>query len=243
MARSFKICVQDDKGRLIACAWCRAYKSTDNTEVETQYTDASGNATFVALPDNVDCYIMATWKKECKPFFSEATIGTTEIDDLAITTDKIAAGAITPKTLLLALQPYSSDIVFLPGNSSNQNKHNAVHWATGHIHFADGTTQDIIAGEITELGNGVTRYIYFIVGNSSLQHTSEYASVVSENTRLLVTVIVSSDPNQEIGILLNQNTSGNFIYDLMAPGAIRSDTLSDFAVAVKKTNLAFHQIY
>ena len=243
MARSFKICVQDDKGRPIACAWCRAFRNDTQAEVETQYTDGNGSATFSALPDNVDCYIIALWSNKAKYFFSEATIGTTEIDDLAITTDKITAGAITPKTLLLALQPYSSDIVFLPGNSSNQNKHNAVHWATGHIHFADGTTQDIIAGEITALGNGVTRYIYFIVGNSSLQHTSEYASVVSENTRLLVTVIVSSDPNQEIGILLNQNTSGNFIYDLMAPGAIRSDTLSDFAVAVKKTNLAFHQIY
>jgi len=243
MARSFKICVQDDKGRPIACAWCRAFRNDTQAEVETQDTDGNGLATFSALPDNVDCYIIALWSNKAKYFFSEATIGTTEIDDLAITTDKITAGAITPKTLLLALQPYSSDIVFLPGNSSNQNKHNAVHWATGHIHFADGTTQDIIAGEITALGNGVTRYIYFIVGNSSLQHTSEYASVVSENTRLLATVIVSSDPNQEIGILLNQNTSGNFIYDLMAPGAIKSDTLSDFAVAVKKTNLAFHQIY
>ena len=93
------------------------------------------------------------------------------------------------------------------------------------------------------MGDGVTRYIYFIVGNNSLQHTSEYVSVVSEKTRLLATVIVSSDPKQEIGILLNQNTSGNFIYDLMAPGAIKSDTLADFAVAVKKTNLQFHQIY
>ena len=234
MSRSFTTPIlMDDKGRVISDAWARAFRNDTQAEVETQYTDGNGSATFSALPDNVDCYIIALWSNKAKYFFSEATIGTTEIDD----------GAITPKTLLLALQPYSSDIVFLPGNSSNQNKHNAVHWATGHIHFADGTTQDIIAGEITALGDGVTRYIYFIVGNSSLQHTSEYTSVVSENTRLLVTVIVSSDPNQEIGILLNQNTSGNFIYDLMAPGAIKSDTLSDFAVAVKKTNLAFHQIY
>ena len=243
MSRSFTVNLVDDKGRTIADAWARAFRDDTQVEVETRYTDATGRATFTTLPENVDCSILCLWGRQSQYFFSEATIGTTEIDDLAITTDKIAAGAITPKTLLLALQPYSSDIVFLPGNSSNQNKHNAVHWATGHIHFADGTTQDIIAGEITALGDGVTRYIYFIVGNSSLQHTSEYASVVSENTRLLTTVIVSSDPNQEIGILLNQNTSGNFIYDLMAPGAIKSDTLSDFAVAVKKTNLAFHQIY
>ena len=84
MARSFKICVQDDKGRPIACAWCRAFKSTDNTEVETQYTDGSGNATFVALTDNVDCYIMALWGVQSKFFFSEATIGKTEIEKVSV---------------------------------------------------------------------------------------------------------------------------------------------------------------
>lgn len=87
--RQFKINVTNDKGRPIALAWCRAYKSTDNTEVETQYTDASGNATFSALTDNVDCYILALWGNQGKRFFSEATIGTTEIDDLAVTTAKI----------------------------------------------------------------------------------------------------------------------------------------------------------
>lgn len=95
MARSFKINVTNDKGQPIALVWCRAYKSTDNTEVETQYTDASGNATFVALTDNVDCYIIALWGTRSKFFFSEATIGTTEIDNLAITTAKIANLAVT----------------------------------------------------------------------------------------------------------------------------------------------------
>ena len=169
------------------------------------------------------------------------------VNDLAlgggISGNLIKQHTIPPEAVRLSMQPYSSDIIFLSGDNANVNKHNAVHWAAGHIHFADGTTQNINAGEITGLGDGVTRYIYFIVGNNSLQHTSEYVSVVSEKTRLLVTVIVSSDPKQEIGILLNQNTSGNFISDLMAPGAIKSDTLADFAVAVKKTNLQFHQIY
>ena len=61
MARSFKICVQDDKGRPIACAWARAFRNDTQAEVETQYTDGNGSATFSALPDNVDCYIIALW--------------------------------------------------------------------------------------------------------------------------------------------------------------------------------------
>ena len=84
MARSFKICVQDDKGRPIACAWCRAFRNDTQAEVETQYTDGSGNATFTSLPDNTDCYIIALWGVQSKFFFSEATIGNTEISDVSI---------------------------------------------------------------------------------------------------------------------------------------------------------------
>jgi len=84
MARSFKICVQDDKGRPIACAWARAFRNDTQAEVETQYTDGSGNATFTSLPDNTDCYIIALWGVQSKFFFSEATIGNTEISDVSI---------------------------------------------------------------------------------------------------------------------------------------------------------------
>ena len=95
MARSFKICVQDNKGRPIACAWCRAFRNDTQAEVETQYTDVNGSATFSALPDNVDCYIIALWGVQSKFFFSEATIGNTEIDDLSVMTAKIADAAIS----------------------------------------------------------------------------------------------------------------------------------------------------
>ena len=111
MSRSFTTPIlMDDKGRVISDAWARAFRNDTQAEVETQYTDATGRATFTTLPENVDCSILCLWGRQSQYFFSEATIGTTEIDDLAITTDKIAAGAITPKTLLLALQPYSSEI-------------------------------------------------------------------------------------------------------------------------------------
>ena len=155
----------------------------------------------------------------------------------------LISGSIGALPLVKAMQPFMHDLSFLPGDSADQNKHNAVHWAAGTIKFSDGSTQSINAGQITGLGDGVLRYIYFGVNNANLQNTSEYSSVATETTRLLATVIVSSDPDQEIGILENQNTGGNWIRDLLAPRAISSDQLKDFSVAVKKTNLTVHQIY
>jgi len=152
-------------------------------------------------------------------------------------------GSIGPSTMLKAMQPFMHDLHFLPGDNASENKHNAIHWAAGTIKFSDGSTQTINAGQITGLGDGVTRYIYFSVGNNDLQNTSEYTSVATETTRLVSTIMVSSDTDQEIGVLLNQNVGGNWIRDLLAPRAISSDQLKDFAVATKKTNLTSHQIY
>jgi len=151
--------------------------------------------------------------------------------------------SIGPSTMLKAMQPFMHDLHFLPGDNASENKHNAVHWAAGTIKFSDGSTQTINAGQITGLGDGVIRYIYFSVGNNDLQNTSEYTSVATETTRLVSTIMVSSDTDQEVGILLNQNVGGNWIRDLLAPRAISSDQLKDFAVATKKTNLTSHQIY
>ena len=95
MSRSFTVNLVDDKGRTIADAWARAFRDDTQVEVETRYTDATGCATFTTLPENVDCSILCLWGRQSQYFFSEATIGTTEIDDLAITTDKIDAAAIT----------------------------------------------------------------------------------------------------------------------------------------------------
>ena len=95
MARSFKICVTDDKGRTISDAWARAFRDDTQVEVETRYTDATGCATFTTLPENVDCSILCLWGRQSRYFFSEATIGTTEIDNSAVTNAKIADAAIS----------------------------------------------------------------------------------------------------------------------------------------------------
>ena len=95
MSRSFTVNLVDDKGCPISDAWARAFRNDTQVEVETQYTGASGNATFTALPDNTDCYIIALWSNKSKYFFSEATIGTTEIDNSAVTNAKIDSLAVT----------------------------------------------------------------------------------------------------------------------------------------------------
>lgn len=56
--------ITDDKGRPIAEAECRAYNSSDQTNlvlVETRYTDGNGIAEFRFLPSNAPVDICVTW--------------------------------------------------------------------------------------------------------------------------------------------------------------------------------------
>lgn len=56
--------VTDDKGRPIAEAWCRAYNSSDQTNlvlVETRYTNEYGIAEFRFLPDDAPVDIEVIW--------------------------------------------------------------------------------------------------------------------------------------------------------------------------------------
>ena len=90
MARSFTIpTLRDAKGKAITMAYCRAWRADTHALVETQYTDANGDATFSALPDNVDCSILCSWHEghDSEWFFSEAppTLGDLDgnLDDIA----------------------------------------------------------------------------------------------------------------------------------------------------------------
>jgi hypothetical protein len=65
MARTYSLkSVTDKNGQSVALAACYAYNATDPnnlTLVETQYTDANGNATFVALPDTGTIDVNVQW--------------------------------------------------------------------------------------------------------------------------------------------------------------------------------------
>jgi len=66
MARSYTVQVENEYGKPIASAWCRAYDVTDManpSEVEEEYTDGNGQATFTELPDDAPVDVLIIWGK------------------------------------------------------------------------------------------------------------------------------------------------------------------------------------
>ena len=64
MARSYTVQVENEVGKPIAQAWCRAYNVTDMAnpvQVEEEYTDGSGQATFTELPDDAPVDVLIIW--------------------------------------------------------------------------------------------------------------------------------------------------------------------------------------
>ena len=103
MARTYDCVVEDDKGRPIAEAWCRAYNITDPANpvlVETQYTSGTGTASFTALPDDAPVDIIAIWGLQVKYYrnvfsTSGASIETAEGQAHDQNTDLYAQGIRT----------------------------------------------------------------------------------------------------------------------------------------------------
>jgi len=78
--------VEDDKGRPVAEAWCRAYNITDPANpvlVETQYTSATGTASFTALPDDAPVDIIAIWGLQVKYYRNVFSTSGASIDTAA----------------------------------------------------------------------------------------------------------------------------------------------------------------
>jgi len=73
----------DDNGRIVINAWARAFKVSDQSLVETQYSDTSGNISFVALGDTDDIFIIVMWgnPKNTRYFWSEAPATMDEIQE------------------------------------------------------------------------------------------------------------------------------------------------------------------
>ncbi len=71
MARTYILRnLTDEKGRALCNVWCRAYNGTTGALAETQYTDSSGTCTFIALPEDANVNICATWGLNSRWFYS-----------------------------------------------------------------------------------------------------------------------------------------------------------------------------
>ncbi len=69
--RTYNCYVEDGRGRPVINAWCRAWNISDPSNpvlVETQYTDVTGKAAFVALPDDAPVDVSAIWSNQFKYF-------------------------------------------------------------------------------------------------------------------------------------------------------------------------------
>lgn len=101
MARSFTLGnIANEKGQKLVDVRCVAYRLDTHAEVETQYTDANGDATFTTLPDNVACIIFAYHHGQADRYYSDVPTDVSGASDTVL----INVNGITIKGAKLILQ-------------------------------------------------------------------------------------------------------------------------------------------
>ena len=123
MARSFTLGnLSDDKGLTLSNVRCVAYRLDTHTEVETQFTDINGDATFSALPDSVDCIIFVYHHQKADRYYSEANVGVGEAAaDVNGHTTTIDGGKITTNTI--ETDRLIADFIEVGGGATDINDH------------------------------------------------------------------------------------------------------------------------
>lgn len=165
--------------------------------------DSEGNITGV----NRICGIFFTFNEEAKVLAMELRLGGTRVNPVpgvpGLQTDgvtgKIPASEITGKlpvsVLRNAMGKYTCDIEPDPTNASYTWEQ--VKWLAGTIYFQDtGKTLDIDAGtlNITTEGYGDNPVLlYFIEGNSTLQHTDDWTEAVGKDRDVIAIVQRAED--------------------------------------------------
>ncbi len=89
MVRAYTAYVEDEKGRPVFQAWCRAFNITNPSEPtleETQYSDTNGAASFVALPDDAPVDIWCLWGQTNSKYFRNVL--SSDGDDIDSAVDK-----------------------------------------------------------------------------------------------------------------------------------------------------------
>lgn len=106
MARSFTLGrLSDDKGLTLSNVRCVAYRLDTHLEVEVQYTDANGDATFTTLPDTVACIIFAYHHDQADRYYSDVPTDVSGSSDTVV----IDVNGITIKGTKLILQDSAGD--------------------------------------------------------------------------------------------------------------------------------------
>ena len=120
MARSFTLGnLSDNKGLTLSNVRCVAYRLDTHAEVETQYTDANGDATFTTLPDTVACIIFAYHHGQADRYYSDVPTDVSGASGTVV----IDVNGITIKGAKLTLQDSeggnSASIYVGPGSILN----------------------------------------------------------------------------------------------------------------------------
>jgi hypothetical protein len=143
--------------------------------------------------------------------------GTTIIKD-HIAEDAVYAAAMKP-----GIQPYESTIEFYKNRTDHAGSNHAdIHWHAGTIIFADGSSQAINAGQKTGMVDLDTWYLYFSLGNTTLQATSDYANVTGNTVGLLCKAYISVDPDQDVSFHAIAGKRSNWISDFVGAKAINT---------------------
>lgn len=137
--------------------------------------------------------------------------------------DHIAEDAVFAESMRPGIQPYHTNLEFLPKVAETHDK---VQWAAGVVEFADGSTQAIDAGSTADIPDGAYRYIYFTLGSTTLTMTSNYLDVVGNAVGLLAKVYASARANQEVFIMPYKSKGENFIVDFLGAKSVDTVVLS-----------------
>jgi len=158
-------------------------------------------------------------------------VDTVDINDGAIVAAHMDAGAIVAAALAKGVQPFNSNITFIPKSGSETT---VVTTTGGDIAFADETTQGIDAYDSGTLDAGIPYYIYFTVGSSTLLKSTTYSDATTGTTGLLAVVMRSSTADQKVLIQPFYSKGLNINADVLATNCVLADAIASEAVVIGK---------
>lgn len=163
---------------------------------------------------------------------ADAAVSNLKLGLNAVDYDNIINDAITAVKLKAGVQPFISDVGFVPKVGDTND---SLTYTSGTIRFADGGTQSITGANIDNMTSGL-HYIYFTVGSTALSETTTYSDCIGDDKGLLAWVQVSTDSTQELLIYPFYSKGLNLSVDALAVNAVTANIIKANAVIADKIN-------